>query len=103
MLTGNRARRGAWTGPQSASIGCGIQARKTCRKMASATVDASLSNRVIIVALSMGGTRAISKPVFAALLASAIVYLCFLTWLHWKAVSLVKQQGATGLIAVTGA
>jgi hypothetical protein len=26
-----------------------------------------------------------------------------LTWLHWKAVSLVKEQGATGLIAVTGA
>ena len=43
------------------------------------------------------------KPVLAGLLASAIVYLCFLTWLHWKAVSLVKEQGATGLIAVTGA
>jgi hypothetical protein len=24
--------------------------------------------------------------------------LCLLTWLHWKAVSLVKEQGATGLI-----
>ena len=24
-------------------------------------------------------------------------------WLHWKAVSLVTEQGATGLIAVTGA
>jgi len=43
------------------------------------------------------------KPVLAGLLASAIVYLCLLTWLHWKAVSLVKEQGATGLIAVTGA
>ena len=43
------------------------------------------------------------KPVLAGLLASAIVYLCFLTWLHWKAVSLVKEQGATGFIAVTGA
>ena len=43
------------------------------------------------------------KPVLAGLLASAIVYLCFLTWLHWKAVALVKEQGATGLIAVTGA
>jgi hypothetical protein len=39
----------------------------------------------------------------AGLVASAIVYLCFLTWLHWKAVALVKEQGATGLIAVTGA
>ena len=43
------------------------------------------------------------KPVLAGLLASAIVYLCFLSWLHWKAVSLVKEQRATGLIAVTGA
>ena len=43
------------------------------------------------------------KPVLAGLLSSAIVYLCFLTWLHWKAVSLVKEQGATGLIVVTGA
>jgi hypothetical protein len=43
------------------------------------------------------------KPVLAGLLASAIVYLCLLTWLHWKAVSLVKEQGATGLIGVTGA
>jgi len=43
------------------------------------------------------------KPVLAGLLASAITYLCFITWLHWKAVSLVKEQGATGLIAVTGA
>ena len=43
------------------------------------------------------------KPVLAGLLASFITYLCFLTWLHWKAVALVKEQGATGLIAVTGA
>jgi hypothetical protein len=41
------------------------------------------------------------KPVLAGLLASA--YLCFLTWLPWKAVSLVKEQGATGLIGITGA
>jgi hypothetical protein len=39
----------------------------------------------------------------AGLLASAIVYLCFLTWLRWKAVSFVKEQGAMGLIGVTGA
>jgi hypothetical protein len=43
------------------------------------------------------------KPVLAGLLASVITYLCFLTWLHWKAVALVKEQGATGLIGVTGA
>jgi hypothetical protein len=42
------------------------------------------------------------KPVLAGLLASVITYLCFLTWLHWKAVSLVQEQGATGLIGVTG-
>ena len=56
-----------------------------------------------IVALSMGGHVSYLKPVLAGLLASAIVYLCFLTWLHWKAVSFVKEQGATGLIGVTGA
>jgi hypothetical protein len=43
------------------------------------------------------------KPVLAGLLASVITYLCFLTWLHWKAVSLANEQGATGLIGVTGA
>ncbi|HST09974.1 MAG TPA: hypothetical protein VLL05_06340 [Terriglobales bacterium] len=43
------------------------------------------------------------KPILAGLLASVITYLCFLTWVHWKAVALVKEQGATGLIAVTGA
>jgi hypothetical protein len=32
------------------------------------------------------------KPVLAGLLASAIVYLCFLTWLHWKAVSLSSRN-----------
>jgi len=40
------------------------------------------------------------KPVLAGLLASAIVYLCFLTWLLEGCLSLVKEQGATGLIAV---
>jgi len=43
------------------------------------------------------------KPVLAGLLASLITYLCFLTWLHWKAVSFVKEEGATGLIGITGA
>jgi hypothetical protein len=43
------------------------------------------------------------KPILAGLLASAITYLCFLTWLHWKAVAFVKEQGAIGLIGVTGA
>jgi hypothetical protein len=43
------------------------------------------------------------KPVLAGLLASVITYLCFLPSLHWKADSLVKEQRATGLIAVAGA
>jgi hypothetical protein len=43
------------------------------------------------------------KPVLAGLLASAIIYLCFLTWLHWKVVSLVQEQGASELMGVTGA
>jgi chromate transport protein ChrA len=42
------------------------------------------------------------KPILAGLVASVITYLSFLTWLHWKAVSLVKEPGATGLIGVTG-
>ena len=42
------------------------------------------------------------KPILAGLLASVITYLFFLTWLHWKAVSFVKEQGATGLFGVTG-
>jgi len=42
------------------------------------------------------------KPVLAGLLASVITYFCFLIWLHWKAFSLVKEQGATGVIGVAG-
>jgi hypothetical protein len=45
-----------------------------------------------IVALSMGGTHAISKPFLVGLVASAITCLCFLTWLHWKAVSLSSRN-----------
>ena len=42
------------------------------------------------------------KSIVAGLIAAVITYLCFLTWLHWKAVSLVKEQGGTGLVAVAG-
>jgi hypothetical protein len=42
------------------------------------------------------------KALLAGLLASAITYLCFLTWLHWKAVSLVQEQRATGQVGVIG-
>jgi len=42
------------------------------------------------------------KALLAGLLASAITYFCFLTWLHWKAVSLVQEQGATGQVGVIG-
>ena len=79
-MTGNRARRGAWTRPQSASIGCGIQAKKTCwntwdevpsglRDDLAAEFN-DIGNRGCepqpsnIVVLSMGGTRAISKASF---------------------------------------
>jgi hypothetical protein len=40
------------------------------------------------------------KPVLAGLCASALTYLCFLTWLHSKAASLAEEQGTTGLFAI---
>jgi len=65
--------------------------------------DPTFRNRVILSPWAREAHVPYLKPFLAGLLASAITYLCFLTWLHWKAVSLVKEQGATGLIAVTGA
>ena len=32
------------------------------------------------------------KPIFAGLCASAITYLCFLTWIHMKATSRLEGQ-----------
>jgi chromate transport protein ChrA len=45
---------------------------------------------------------AYSKPILAGLCASAITYLCFLTWFHIKATSAARERGTTGLIAVAG-
>jgi len=42
------------------------------------------------------------KPILAGLCASALTYLCFLTWLHSKAVSFAEGQGRTGWIAIAG-
>jgi hypothetical protein len=42
------------------------------------------------------------KPILAGLCASALTYLCFLTWWHSKAASLAEEQGTTGLIAIAG-
>ena len=42
------------------------------------------------------------KSIVAGLIASVVTYFCFLAWLHWKAVSFVKEQGDTGLVAVAG-
>jgi hypothetical protein len=42
------------------------------------------------------------KPISAGLCASAITYLCFLTWIHMKATSVAEERGTTGLIAVAG-
>jgi hypothetical protein len=42
------------------------------------------------------------KPILAGLCASALVYLCFLTWLHSKAASLAEEQGRSGWIAIAG-
>jgi hypothetical protein len=42
------------------------------------------------------------KPILAGLCASALTYVCFLAWVHSKAVSLAEEQGTTGLIAIAG-
>ena len=42
------------------------------------------------------------KPILAGLSASALTYLCFLTWVHSKAVSFAEEQDATRWIVVAG-
>ena len=42
------------------------------------------------------------KPILAGLCASAITYLCFLTWILMKATSAAEERGTTGLIGVAG-
>jgi hypothetical protein len=42
------------------------------------------------------------KPILAGLSGSALTYLCFLAWVHSKALSLAEEQGTTGLIAIAG-
>jgi hypothetical protein len=41
------------------------------------------------------------KSIVAGLLASAITYLCFLTWIHMKATSIAEERGTEGLIGVS--
>ena len=40
------------------------------------------------------------KPIFAGLCASAVTYLCFLAWVHSKAVSLAEERGTIGLVPI---
>jgi len=40
------------------------------------------------------------KPILAGLCASALTYLCFLTWVHSNAVSFAEGQGRAGEIAI---
>jgi len=42
------------------------------------------------------------KPILAGLCASALTSLCFLTWLHSKAVSFAEGQDRTDWIAIAG-
>jgi len=42
------------------------------------------------------------KAILAGLFASAITYLCFLTWIHMKATSIAEERGTEGLIGVSG-
>src|ERR1700730_10156548 len=45
---------------------------------------------------------AYSKPILAGLCASAVTYVCFLTWIHMKTTSAARERGTTGLIAEAG-
>ena len=42
------------------------------------------------------------KPILAGLSASALTYLCFLTWVHTKAASFAEGQDRTDWIAMAG-
>ena len=42
------------------------------------------------------------KPMLAGLSASALTYLCFLTWVHSKAASFAEGQDRTDWIAIAG-
>jgi hypothetical protein len=42
------------------------------------------------------------KPILAGLSASALTYLCFLTWVHSKATSFAEGQDGTDWIAIAG-
>ena len=42
------------------------------------------------------------KPILAGLSASALTYLCFLTWVHSKSASFAEGQDRTDWIAVAG-
>ena len=42
------------------------------------------------------------RAILAGVVASAITYLCFLTWIHMKAASMAEERGSEGLIGVSG-
>jgi hypothetical protein len=42
------------------------------------------------------------KPILAGLCASALTYLCFLTWVHSKAASFAEGQDRNDWIAIVG-
>jgi len=42
------------------------------------------------------------KPILAGLCASALTYLCFLTWVHSRAASFGEGQDRTDRIAIAG-
>jgi hypothetical protein len=42
------------------------------------------------------------KAILAGVVASALTYLCFLTWIHMKAASIAEERGSEGLIGVSG-
>ena len=42
------------------------------------------------------------KPILAGLCASALNYLCFLTWVHSKSASFAEGQDRTDWIAIAG-
>jgi hypothetical protein len=50
-----------------------------------------------VTANDRDAVRPFHKPILAGLCASALTYLCFLTWVHSKALSRAEEQG---LIAI---
>jgi hypothetical protein len=65
-------------------------------------VEFRLAKAIATGAWAYNPRMAYLKPILAGLFASAIAYLCFLTWLHMKATSIAEERGTEGLIGVAG-